>query len=54
LEDEVKGHDEERQKLLEKEGLTFLRVTNEQIVTNLEGVISTIEQHIRDHYERTK
>jgi len=53
LEDDAKRRDEERQRLLENEGLTFLRFSNEQIVSNLEGVIFTIEQHIRGHYERT-
>ena len=43
---EVKNNDQQRQHALEKDGLIVLRFSNEKILTNLEEVISKIEQHI--------
>ena len=52
LEEEVKINDEERQRQLEADGLIVIRFTNEQVVNNLEQVISTIDQNIREQHER--
>ena len=44
--EEMKRNDELRQQVVEQEGITVLRFTNEAIVSKLESVISQIEQHI--------
>ena len=54
LDEEVKAKDEERQKLLEIEGLTVIRFSNEEVLSKQEVVTSSIEQYIGNHYERTK
>jgi imidazole glycerol-phosphate synthase subunit HisF len=43
---EIKMYDKERQDLLEADGLTVMRFTNDEIVTRSETVIETIEQFI--------
>jgi cyclase len=43
---EVKNNDQQRQHLLEKDGLIVLRLTNEEILTELEKVIRKIEHQI--------
>jgi cyclase len=43
---EVKANDQQRQLLLEVDGLTFLRFTNQEILTRLEEVVYTIENKI--------
>jgi imidazole glycerol-phosphate synthase subunit HisF len=40
---EVKTHDKQRQDLLENDGLTVLRFTNEEILTNFSEIINKIE-----------
>ena len=54
LEEDVKQKDEERQKLLEAEGLTIMRFTNEEVLTKQELVTSTIENYLRGLHENTK
>lgn len=43
---DVKLNDEQRQSLLEKDGLTVIRFTNEQVEKKLEEVQQTIENYI--------
>jgi len=45
--EEVKQHDEQRQKQLEAQGLAFLRFTNNEIRLQPEEVIRQIEQHLQ-------
>ena len=44
--EEVKNNDQQRQHLLEKDGVIVLRLTNEEILTELEKVIRKIEHQI--------
>ena len=46
LVDEVRSHDEERQKNLETEGISFLRFTNAEVEKGLDKVITVIEKYI--------
>ncbi len=41
---EVEEHDRYRQRLIEEDGMKLIRFTNEQIETDLENVIATIEE----------
>jgi very-short-patch-repair endonuclease len=41
--------DIERQRILEEFGVRFLRFTDEEVKQNLEGVVSAIEEWIRDN-----
>jgi cyclase len=50
----VKRKDEERQHLLEAEGLIVLRFKNEAVLSKLDTIIITIEQYIKDHHDRNK
>ena len=43
---EVKVNDQQRQALLEADGLVFLRFSNDEIINGLENVIQTIEKFI--------
>ena len=45
--DEVKEKDEIRQKQLEEEGITFLRLTNDQIRLKPEEIIQQIESYLQ-------
>ena len=45
--EEVKQNDEQRQRQLEEQGLTFLRFNNNQIKLQPEEVIQQIEQHLQ-------
>ena len=51
-EEEVKRNDEERQRILEADGLIIKRFTNKQVLKKLETVISDIDQYISDKNER--
>ena len=44
--EDVKANDQQRQGLLEKDGLTVLRFTNEEILTNLAEIINKVEYQI--------
>jgi cyclase len=44
--EEIKKRDEQRQSLIEKDGLVVLRFRNEDIIQKLEEVIMKIEQYI--------
>ena len=54
LDEGVKRADEERQKLLEADGLNMIRFTNEEIITKREAVTFKIQQYIQDQYESNK
>lgn len=45
---EVKSDDIERQQYLEKFGISFLRFSNEEVLTNMDKVISTIEIKLKE------
>jgi very-short-patch-repair endonuclease len=45
--EEVKQHDEQRQKQLEAQGLAFLRFTNNKIKLHSEEVIRQIEAYLQ-------
>jgi imidazole glycerol-phosphate synthase subunit HisF len=45
----VKANDKERQSLLEQDGLTIIRFTNEEITNELEKVVTTIEILIQSY-----
>ena len=45
---EVQKHDLERQRDLEREGISFIRFTNEQVEKDMEFVTRKIEQHINN------
>ncbi len=44
--DEKSKQDRERQKYIESQGIRFLRFTNTDIYTNLNGVLTTVEKFI--------
>ena len=46
---EIKINDEKRQLVLQQEGLTVLRFTNDQIENELENVIKQIENFLIEH-----
>lgn len=43
---DVQEHDKERQNNLEKDGLTFIRFTNQEVEKKFEKVISEIEEYL--------
>lgn len=46
---DVRLHDEVRQRSLEAEGISFLRFRNEEIEKEINAVILSIENHIKSH-----
>jgi cyclase len=52
--DEIKQNDEERQRRLESEGLTFLRFSNDQITLTPEEVIHQTETYLKEKTEIKK
>jgi cyclase len=40
--EEVRASDQERQKILEQEGIKVIRFTNEEVLKNVEGIIQRI------------
>lgn len=47
--DEKYIYDQERQKILESLGVNFLRFTDREVKTNLQGVMMTIDEWIEAH-----